>query len=87
MRTLAATLRGSSLLVSLMTRRLYKIIKVALLQLRWLYTLAGVSGGKSRVRLTAGVSGQRTQARTLFQTWNRVPHPTELVPLTPTPTP
>ena len=48
-RALARRLRGRSLLVSLLTRRLLKIGKVALLQVQWLYSLAGVSGGICRL--------------------------------------
>jgi len=45
----AQTLRGQSLLVSLVTRRLYKVGKVGLMQVQWLYRLAGVSGGTCRL--------------------------------------
>lgn len=48
-RALARRLREESLLVSLLTRRLLKISKVALLQVQWLYALAGVSGGICRL--------------------------------------
>ena len=49
MRLAATSLRNASLLVSLMTRRLHKMIKVALVQVNWLYSLAGVSGGICRL--------------------------------------
>lgn len=44
-RKVAKELRNHSLLVSLLTRRLHRILKVALLQVQWLHGLAGVSGG------------------------------------------
>ncbi len=49
MRALATQLRARSFLVSLLTRRLHKIGKMALLQVQWLYALAGVSGGICRL--------------------------------------
>lgn len=46
MRHEALWLQRESLLVSLSTRRLTKMVSVALVHLSWLYKLAGVSGGE-----------------------------------------
>lgn len=45
----ARRLQARSLSVSLVTRRLHKIEKVAVLLVQWLYTLAGISGGTCRL--------------------------------------
>lgn len=49
----AVAMQKGGLLVSMSTRRLSKMLKVALIHLNWLYKLAGVSGGTYTLRPSA----------------------------------